>query len=208
MPHEDIAIAAVSAAVNIQFHKGEFDPHSESSMQALEETARALGNVMYAMAHGGGNGEVAPVAAPAPQPVPVQAPAPVPAPQPMVNPAEAIPAAFPGTQPVNPQMVAPGAAPMVNAPPPAPGGPIGPESSDDEKWAQLVAELQQGNGQMTNWWDNRASKKSANAADFAHKTLQKPSKKTGQMWPLGLWMKNCPPWAAAIVNQYQPPQGR
>lgn len=128
------------------------------------------------------------------QVVPIQQPAP-----PVAAPQPGVPA-----QPAPPPQ-APPVAQAVPAGAPPQAGPIHANSTDDELWANLVAEMQAGNGTPQNWWDNRLTKRSANAADFAHKILQKPSQKTGRMWPVGLWMKRVPAWAAPVVNAYAPP---
>lgn len=192
MNHTDMAVAAVTTAANLQFQRGEFDPSSETAMAWLEESARALANLMFQMASRAESSappaqQVAvPPTAPS-QPAPDVAP-----PSPVVSQGSAHP--FPQAQ----------AAPAGHAPPPA--GQIDENSSKDELWAHLVQEMQAGGGRPADWWDNRLTKKSQGAADFAHKNLTEVSRKTGRTWPIGLWMKSAPDWAREVINQYQPPQ--
>jgi hypothetical protein len=78
--------------------------------------------------------------------------------------------------------------------------------SSDDAWANVVGELQAGGGKSENWWDNRASKKSPNGPDWAHKSVTKADK-NNVMRKYALWMKDCPDWAKPIINgfpAYQP----
>lgn len=222
---ETIAIEAVKLAISLT---GEgFDPDSEGSMAMLELRARAIANVMMALANPLGDlkNPLGPETIPAgpgivhvetapPQPEAVQAP-PTTMDEPPIIPN--VPATLMGAppqepaepfpQPVQPpqQFQPPQAAPSTNAPPVATGV-MHPGSTDDEMWASIVGELQAENGgHTTSWWDNRSSKKSAKASDFAHKSIQAPSKKTGQMWPIAVWVRSAPDWASAIINQYAAP---
>lgn len=209
--NEDIAIAAVQTAYS---RMESFDPTSETSVQFLTATSEKLAEIMLGLA---GTTQIQ-QAFPGATAAPAVAPPPAASPAPMAAPPAAQQGMAPAAPPGNPAPfpgggAAPGGVPQGGQPQPvmAPqGGPVAAgeihaNSSNDELWANLVADMQ-ANGRATIWYDNRFTKKTARGADFAHTQIQKLSPKDGRMWPLGLWMNRCPDWAAAIINQYQPPR--
>jgi hypothetical protein len=68
------------------------------------------------------------------------------------------------------------AAQPVQQPAPIPGG--GGDAKTNAAWQEYFQDPSQ-------WWDNRTSKRSAGAADFAHKT-----RKNSKGFPDGLWLKS------------------
>jgi len=200
MTHPNIIAGALrEAAVLVTSGNKEFNPDSTEQRKVFTDTFEFLLNVigdsptLAAASFPGAEQVPAPaqdpfpqpqVAAPAPQAAP--APAPAPAPQPQYQP-----------QPQQ-QFVQPAAMPQAAPPPPAS---ISPNSTEDELWASLIAEVQ-ANGRLVTWEDKRPSKgPNARGADFAHTQIQKQSK-DGKWWPMGLWINNrTPGWVLPALQQ-------
>jgi len=202
--HPNVRASLLRETTELFRHASEdgFDPHSDQDKEWMTATFSFLVGLIatdsdMAMVQTAWPG--AEVVAPQPQPAPVAYPQPNPEPFPQ-------PAAPPMPYPQQPQAVAypqPQAMPY-NAPPQAvPQGQLHAMSSKDEIWAAIVGGLQSGTI-GNDWYDNRLSKRSANHPDFRHKTLDAAPTQQGKVYKISAYIKDAPPWALQILQQYPP----
>lgn len=143
-----------------------------------------------------------------PQPGPSGNPEPFPQPHQQVpgppqqvpyNPVPQPPAGMPQGQPMPPPQAMPYNAPQQVAP-----GQLHAGSTSDDIWANICQQLQSGN--LADWYDNRASKRTQNSPDFRHRSVDALPNRAGKVYKLSGYIKDAPPWALQVLQQY-PPRG-